>query len=120
MKKHVMFNTISFRVLIKLFMEILNVIDSNIKLERLLTLGIANYDPFKTFKYTGPLRAVYPLSPRRTVPNEIARPDYAETGVSRSEMMARGSDIKVLTPEEIEGVRKACTVSFFFREGKKN
>lgn len=41
---------------------------------------IANYDPFKTFKYTGPLRAVYPLSPRRTVPKEIARPDYAETG----------------------------------------
>lgn len=26
-------------------------------------------------------------------------------------MMSRSSDIKVLTPEEIEGVRKACTVS---------
>lgn len=31
--------------------------------------------------------------------------------MSRIEMMARGSDIKVLTPEEIEGVRKAATVS---------
>ncbi|KAI8370088.1 hypothetical protein EDC96DRAFT_101656 [Choanephora cucurbitarum] len=38
------------------------------------------YDPFKTFKYTGPLRAVYPLSSRRTVPEHIPRPDYAESG----------------------------------------
>jgi hypothetical protein len=34
--------------------------------------------------------------------------------MSKSEMMARGSDIKVLTPAEIEGVRKAATVSFTF------
>lgn len=41
---------------------------------------LAPYEPFKTFKYAGPLRAVYPLSPRRTVPEDIPRPDYAETG----------------------------------------
>nr|AME15507.1 methionine aminopeptidase 1 [Actinomucor elegans] len=69
------------------------------------------YDPFKTFKYAGPLRAVYPLSPRRTVPEEISRPDYAESGISRSELMSRGSDIKVLTPEEIEGAKKACAIT---------
>lgn len=40
----------------------------------------APYEPFKNFKYAGPLRAVYPLSARRTVPEEIPRPDYAETG----------------------------------------
>jgi hypothetical protein len=40
----------------------------------------APYDPFKTFEYAGPLKAVYPLSPRRTVPEEIQRPDYSETG----------------------------------------
>jgi hypothetical protein len=32
-------------------------------------------------------------------------------GISKSELMSRSSDIKVLTPEEIEGVRKACAVS---------
>ncbi|KAI8075936.1 peptidase M24, structural domain-containing protein [Gilbertella persicaria] len=69
------------------------------------------YDPFKTFKYSGPLRAVYPLSSRRIVPEHIPRPDYAETGLSKSEYMARSSDIKVLTPEEIEGVKKACAIT---------
>ncbi|KAK4520745.1 uncharacterized protein ATC70_006625 [Mucor velutinosus] len=69
------------------------------------------YDPFKTFKYTGPLRAVYPLSPRRQVPAEIARPDYSETGISKSEYMARSSDIKVCNAEEIEGIRKACAIT---------
>ncbi|KAI8977204.1 methionyl aminopeptidase 1 [Mycotypha africana] len=69
------------------------------------------YEPFKTFKYTGPLRAVYPLSPRRAVPPEIARPDYAETGIPRSEILARNSDIKVCTPEEIEAIRVACKIT---------
>ncbi|KAF7721451.1 Methionine aminopeptidase 1 [Apophysomyces ossiformis] len=69
------------------------------------------YDPFPTFNYTGPLRPVYPLSPRRIVPASIAKPDYAETGIPRSEFVAsRYSTIKVHTPEEIEGIRKACKV----------
>lgn len=94
--------------------------------------NIAPYDPFKTFKYSGPLRAVYPLSPRREVPAEIAKPDYSETGnfnicvfyivffnrllfciigISKSEYMARSSDIKVCNAEEIEAIKKACTVN---------
>jgi methionyl aminopeptidase len=72
---------------------------------------LAPYEPFKNFKYAGPLRAVYPLSPRRNVPESIQRPDYSETGIPKSEFMARGSEIKVLNEKEIEGVRKACTVS---------
>ncbi|GAA5806922.1 hypothetical protein MFLAVUS_000271 [Mucor flavus] len=80
------------------------------------------YEPFKTFKYAGPLRAVYPLSPRRTVPEDIPRPDYAETelltngilsaiGIPKSEFMARSSEIKVLNSKEVEGVREACRIT---------
>lgn len=38
------------------------------------------YNPFPNFEYTGPLRPVYPLSPKRTLPEHIGRPDYAEDG----------------------------------------
>ena len=85
------------------------------------------YDPFPTFKYEGPLRPVYPLSPRREVPKEIGRPDYSETGtlkrelgntncnllpgIPKSEFMEARHQIKVLNAEEIEGMRKACRVS---------
>ncbi|KAI9312687.1 peptidase M24, structural domain-containing protein [Dichotomocladium elegans] len=71
------------------------------------------HDPFgKTFKYTGPLRAVYPLSPRREVPSHIPRPDYAESGISASEQKVRASSvIKVLNKEEIEGMRAVCKIA---------
>ena len=52
-----------------------------------ITLTMApdgTFDPFPGFKYTGDLRPVYPLSPRRHVPPEIPRPDYAENGTSGS------------------------------------
>lgn len=48
------------------------------------------YDPFSTFGYTGPLRPVYPLSPRRTVPDHIEKPDYAETGLLEIYIMCSG------------------------------
>ena len=71
----------------------------------------AAYDPFSTFGYTGKLRPVYPLSPKRAVPEHIQRPDYSETGIPKSEFSAAKSEIKVLTPEEIEGVRVASRVT---------
>ncbi|KAI9268057.1 peptidase M24, structural domain-containing protein [Phascolomyces articulosus] len=70
------------------------------------------HDPFPNYKYTGSLRAVYPLSPKRQVPAEIARPDYAETGIPVSEQNVRASStIKVLNEKEIEGMRKVCKVA---------
>ncbi|KAI7857068.1 peptidase M24, structural domain-containing protein [Circinella umbellata] len=70
------------------------------------------HDPFPNYKYTGPLRAVYPLSPTRHVPAEIARPDYAETGIPVSEQNVRASStIKCLNEKEIEGMRKVCKVA---------
>ncbi|KAI1121433.1 methionine aminopeptidase 1 [Nemania abortiva] len=39
------------------------------------------YNPFPTYSFTGTVRPVYPLSPKRTVPISIKRPDWAETGI---------------------------------------
>lgn len=32
----------------------------------------------RNYRFTGPLRPVYPLSPKRLVPAHIERPDYAD------------------------------------------
>ncbi|EPY53872.1 methionine aminopeptidase Fma1 [Schizosaccharomyces cryophilus OY26] len=67
------------------------------------------YDPFPKFKYSGSMRASYPLSQIRKVPSNIKKPDYAKSGSSRSEQIeGRSFKIKRLSPEEQEGMRKAC------------
>ncbi|KAI8136989.1 methionine aminopeptidase 1 [Fennellomyces sp. T-0311] len=71
----------------------------------------ATYDPFPTFGYTGKLRAVYPLSPRRVVPEHIPRPEYAEIGIPKTELTPIRNKIRVLSPEEIEGCRQACRIT---------
>ncbi|CEG81117.1 Putative Methionine aminopeptidase [Rhizopus microsporus] len=68
------------------------------------------HDPFPNYRYTGELRAVYPLSPMRQVPKEIMRPDYAETSIPISEQRTR-SIMRVLNPEEIEAMRKVCQIA---------
>lgn len=72
------------------------------------------YNPWPAFSYTGPLRAFYPLSAKRTVPEHIARPDYADhpEGESECEQSIRGAThIKMLDDEEIEGMRVACRLA---------
>ncbi|KAK9245401.1 peptidase M24, structural domain-containing protein [Lipomyces tetrasporus] len=67
------------------------------------------YDPFPTFSYTGPLRPVYPLSPMRTLPDSIPRPDYAKDGIPHSEQrLFRSTNIHINTADEIAGIREAC------------
>lgn len=42
------------------------------------------FDPFanvRTFKYSGSVKAVYPLSPKPKIPPSIRRPNYAREGV---------------------------------------
>ncbi|CAG8595256.1 9268_t:CDS:10 [Cetraspora pellucida] len=72
------------------------------------TTKVETYIP--NFPYTGSLRALYPLSPRRSVPPHIKRPDYADDpkGVSRSEMNNQNNIIKELNNDEIEAMRKVC------------
>ncbi|KAI9356906.1 peptidase M24, structural domain-containing protein [Pilaira anomala] len=70
------------------------------------------HNPFPNYRYTGDLKAVYPLSPRREVPEGIMRPDYAETSIPVSEEKARRNPtIKVCNEEEIEGMRKVCKIT---------
>ena len=47
-----------------------------------------HFNPFPAYPFTGKLRPVYPLSPRRTVPEKIGRPDYAGSGIPRSEQVS--------------------------------
>lgn len=37
------------------------------------------YDPFPSFQYTGSVRPVYPLSPKRPIPDGIPKPEWADT-----------------------------------------
>ena len=65
-----------------------------------------SYQP-PAFDYTGPLRPHY-VTPRRTVPAHIQKPDYAESGIPMSEMKLRGNHtIHIHTAKEIAGMRAA-------------
>ena len=67
----------------------------------------------KTFKiprfdYTGPLRPSY-ITPMRTIPNHIPKPDYANTGIPRSEIRSKSQkQIPIYSNSEIAGIRTAC------------
>ncbi|CAL8271015.1 unnamed protein product [Merluccius merluccius] len=73
-----------------------------------------NTDPWPGYRYTGKLHPHYPLTPLRLVPSDIQRPDYADhsRGMSESEQTLKGtSQIKILSPEEIEGMRVVCKLA---------
>ncbi|PGH13874.1 methionine aminopeptidase, type I [Polytolypa hystricis UAMH7299] len=70
-----------------------------------------HYNPYPTYPYTGALRPVYPLSPKREVPESIPYPDYALDGIPRSEQTASRHHISILSPKEIEGMRKVCRLA---------
>lgn len=70
------------------------------------------YNPFPKFDFTGSLRPVYPLSPKRTVPPHISRPDYAEDGNPKSERKFLGrNNITVLNKKQQEAMRKVCRLT---------
>ncbi|KAF5330899.1 hypothetical protein D9619_005556 [Psilocybe cf. subviscida] len=84
----------------------------------LATTGGANfpsdgtYNPFPNFAYTGTVKPVYPLSPRRPVPDHIPRPDYvAAGGQPLSEIKAAGHPPRILNAEEIEKMRTVCRLT---------
>ncbi|KAL4641625.1 methionine aminopeptidase 1 [Arapaima gigas] len=73
-----------------------------------------NTDPWPGYRYTGKLRPHYPLTPMRPVPANIQRPDYADhpLGISELEQSLKGtSQIKILSPEDIEGMRVVCKLA---------
>ncbi|KAI9841591.1 MAG: Methionine aminopeptidase 1 [Sclerophora amabilis] len=70
-----------------------------------------NYNPFPTYPFTGSLRPVYPLSPKRQVPTTIPYPEYAKDGTPRSEQRAGRNTIAILTKKEQERMRKVCRMA---------
>lgn len=79
------------------------------------------YDPFQKvrgFKYTGSLRAVYPLSPKTKIPAHIRRPNYGREAVSMVTAHLKlfpSRRIRVNTTEDQEGVRKVAKVCTIYR-----
>jgi methionyl aminopeptidase len=71
-----------------------------------------NFNPFPSFEYTGPLRPVYPLSPRREVPAHIKLPEYAADGVPRTERIPSiRNKIAILDKKEQKAMRKVCRLT---------
>ncbi|EPQ58149.1 methionine aminopeptidase [Gloeophyllum trabeum ATCC 11539] len=73
-----------------------------------MTAADGTYNPFPSFRFTGELRPVYPLSPKRQVPAHIPRPEYAETGVPTMEIRKASSPPRILSTEEQEKMRIVC------------
>lgn len=70
------------------------------------------YNPFPTFRFSGPLRPVYPLSPKREVPKSIPHPDYAEDGIPKAgRSLVRANKIEQLNAKEQDGMRKVCRLA---------
>jgi methionyl aminopeptidase len=83
------------------------------------TRAVAKVDPsqmpteFKGFQFTGSLRP-YQKTPRRTVPDDIMKPDYAvhPMGFPISEQQDRSTNtaIRVYSAADIAGIREACRI----------
>ncbi|CAG8889908.1 unnamed protein product [Penicillium egyptiacum] len=69
------------------------------------------YNPFLAYPFSGSVRPVYPLSPRRTVPKSIKHPDWAETGIPKREMRLSRSKWDLLDMKGQEGMRKVCRLA---------
>ncbi|EPE27509.1 Creatinase/aminopeptidase [Glarea lozoyensis ATCC 20868] len=70
------------------------------------------FNPFPAFHFTGDLRPVYPLSPRREVPKSIKHPDYWEDGYPASENTYKGrTQIEILDQKQQEGMRTVCLLA---------
>ncbi|CAI4047865.1 hypothetical protein SUVZ_12G2800 [Saccharomyces uvarum] len=67
------------------------------------------YDPFSKFKYSGELKASYPLTPKRYVPEDIPKPDWAANGLPLLEQRNdRLNNIPIYKKEQLKKIRKAC------------
>lgn len=68
------------------------------------------FDPFPNFQYTGSVRPLYPLTPRRAIPDGIAKPEWADTaqGIPHQEQTRAAQTIKILSPKEQDIMREVC------------
>lgn len=71
------------------------------------------HNPFPAFSFSGPLRPVYPLSPRREVPADIPRPDYAADGIPKAgaRTLANRNKVDILDKKGQDAMRKVCRLA---------
>jgi hypothetical protein len=69
------------------------------------------YNSFPAYSFTGPTRPVYPLSPIRTLPKSIRRPDWADDGIPKAERRLNRSKIDLLDARGQEAMRKVCKLA---------
>lgn len=70
------------------------------------------YNPFPNFSYTGPLRPVYPLSPRREIPKTIPHPDYAADGIPKAgRSLVNRNKVEILDKKAQDAMRKVCRLA---------
>lgn len=70
------------------------------------------YNPFPNFSYTGPLRPVYPLSPRREIPKTIPHPDYAADGIPKAgRTLVNRNKVEILDKKAQDAMRKVCRLA---------
>ncbi|KAL9608386.1 MAG: hypothetical protein Q9167_006783 [Letrouitia subvulpina] len=68
------------------------------------------HNPFPSFKFTGPLRPVYPLSPRRSIPDHIPKPEWHKDGQPKYKTFGR-NNIPILDKKAQDAMRKVCRLS---------
>ncbi|KAK0228508.1 peptidase M24, structural domain-containing protein [Armillaria fumosa] len=73
--------------------------------------GYGSYNPFPNYEYTGSMRPMYPLSAKRTVPDHIPRPEYADDGRPMAEARAAGQPPRILSKEEQDKMRTVCRLA---------
>lgn len=70
------------------------------------------YNPFPNFSYTGSLRPVYPLSPRREIPKTIPHPDYAADGIPKAgRSLVNRNKVEILDKKAQDAMRKVCRLA---------
>ncbi|KEZ43743.1 hypothetical protein SAPIO_CDS4378 [Scedosporium apiospermum] len=70
-----------------------------------------HFNPFPTFNYTGALRPVYPLSPKRVIPKSIRHPEWSEDGVPKYRAMPGRNKIEILDAKAQDSMRKVCRLA---------
>eukprot|EP00252_Welwitschia_mirabilis_P026313 TRINITY_DN858_c0_g1_i1.p1 TRINITY_DN858_c0_g1~~TRINITY_DN858_c0_g1_i1.p1 ORF type:complete len:401 (-),score=77.76 TRINITY_DN858_c0_g1_i1:489-1691(-) len=73
--------------------------------------GQARTSKLPYFDWSGSLRP-YPISPKRVVPDYIAKPDWALDGIPKAEPVSELQNrVEVKTPDQIERMRKTCKIA---------
>lgn len=69
------------------------------------------YNPFPAFHYTGRLRPVYPLSPKRVIPKSIPHPEWSEDGIPKYRARPGRTKVDILDAKAQDAMRKVCRLA---------